>query len=155
MSTKKSSGIDMEKIMTFSLIYFIIPLWFLFLGYSYMNTPEKQEKELLITKVEIKRDNPEPYEYSGIVDEHGREISFTSKNLMQNPLKPQKVVLSRSQLAFTGNMFLFLLNVLTSFGLPLLAFGMCTEVYENTLIPILTSVLEFIMAFIFFVFFLT
>ena len=155
MSTKRSSGIDMQEIMVFSLIYFIIPLWFLFLGYSYMNTPEKQEKELLITKVEIKRDNPEPYEYSGIVNEHGREISFTSKDLIQNPLKPQKVELSREQLAFTGNMFLFLLNILTSFGLPMLAFCMSMEVYEDKLVPIIISVIEFVMALIFFVFFLT
>lgn len=145
----------MEEIIISSLIYFIIPLWFLFLGYSYLGTPEKQEKEILITKVEIKRDNPELYKYSGIINEHGREISFTSKDLIQNPLKPRKVVLSRSQLAFTGNMFLFLLNVLTSFGLPILAFCMSTEVYEDVLLPKLISVIEFVIVFIFFVFFLT
>ena len=154
MSTKRSSGVDKERLIAFLLIYFIIPLWFLFLGYSYLNTPERQEEELLITKVEIKRDNPEPYEYTGVVNEHGREISFTSKNLIQNPLKPQKVVLSRKQLAFTGNMFLFLLNVLTSFGLPMLAFGMSAEVYEDNLVHFIVSVVEFIVVFIFFVFLL-
>ena len=154
MSTKRSSGVDKERLIAFLLIYFIIPLWFLFLGYSYLNTPERQEEELLITKVEIKRDNPEPYEYTGVVNEHGREISFTSKNLIQNPLKPQKVVLSRKQLAFTGNMFLFLLNVLTSFGLSMLAFGMSAEVYEDNLVHFIVSVVEFIVVFIFFVFLL-
>lgn len=155
MSTKRSSGIGKEEIIAFLLIYFIIPFWFLFLGHAYLNTPEKQEKELLITKIEIKRTNSELYEYSGIVNEHGREISFTSKDLIQNPLKPQKVELSRNQLAFTGNMLLFPLNILTSFGLPILAFCMSMEVYEDVLLPKLISIIELVIAFIFFVFLLT
>lgn len=154
MSTKRSSGASREEVAAFLVIYFVIPLWFFFIGYSYLNVPEKQEKEISITEIKIDKDDSEPYTYSGILNKGGRIIEFTSKDLIQNPLEPQKVILSRKQLAFTENILLFMLNVLTSFGLPIFAFCTSMEVYEDNILPKLISAIEIIIVLVFFIFLL-
>lgn len=153
MSTKRSSRVSKEIEIFILLTYFIIPLWFFFVGYVYKNAPEKQEKVVLIRKIKIDR---ESFNYTGKIAEYGRDVSFTTKDLIQNPQKPQKIMLSRSQLAFSDNMLLFALVVFVSLGLSLLAFCMCMDLEGDipffNLIPPLA---EFVLALVFFIFFLS
>lgn len=153
MSTKRNSRVSKEVRIFILLTYFIIPLWFLFVGYVYKNAPEKQEKVVLIRKIKIDR---ESFTYTGKVAENGRDVSFTMKELIQNPQKPQKVMLSRSQLAFSDNILLFVLAVFVSIGLPILAFCMCMELEDDILVfNLIPPLVEFVLALVFFIFFLS
>lgn len=152
MSTEMDSKINKEKILFILLTYFIIPLWFFFVGYMYESTPEKQVREVLIREIKI---NNKSFNYTGKIAEYGRDVSFTTKDLIQNPQKPQKVMLSRSQLAFSDNMLLFALVVFVPLGLSLLAFYMCMDLEGDipffNLIPPLA---EFVLVLVFFIFIL-
>lgn len=156
MSTKRNSRVSKEVRIFILLTYFIIPLWFLFVGYVYKNAPEKQEKVVLIRKIKIDRESSEPYTYIGKITESGRDVSFTTKELIQNPQKPQKIMLSRSQLAFSENILSFVFIVFVSIGLPILAFCMCMELEGD--IPFLNLIpplVEFVLSLIFFIFLLS
>lgn len=152
MSTEMDSKINKEKILFILLTYFIIPLWFFFVGYMYESTPEKQVREVLIREIKI---NNKSFNYTGKIAEYGRDVSFTTKDLIQNPQKPQKVMLSRSQLAFSDNILLFVFIVFVSIGLPILAFCMCMDLEGDipffNLIPPLA---EFVLVLVFFIFIL-
>ena len=156
MSTKRNSRVSKEVRIFILLTYFIIPLWFLFVGYVYKNAPEKQEKVVLIRKIKIDRESSEPYTYIGKITESGRDVSFTTKELIQNPQKPQKIMLSRSQLVFSENILLFVLAVFVSLGLPLRSFCTCMDLEGD--IPFLNLIpplVEFVLALVFFIFFLS
>ena len=156
MSTKRSSRVSKEVRIFILLTYFIIPLLFFFVGYMYESTPEKQVREVLIREIKIDNKSSEPYTYAGKIAEYGRDVSFTSKDLIQDLQKPQKITLSRSQLAFSDNMLLFVLLVFVSLGLPLLAFCMCMDLEGD--IPFLNLIpplVEFVLSLIFFIFLLS
>ena len=151
MSTKRNSRVSKEIEVFILLAYFIIPLWFFFVGHVYKSTPEKQMREVLIRKIKINNESSEPYTYVGKIAEYGRDVSFTSKDLIQNLQKPQKITLSRSQLAFSDNMLLFVLVVFVSLELPLLAFCMCIIDLEGDIrgFNLIPPLIEFVLALIF------